>query len=161
MAVDGKSNFDGFLRRQRNMTVSYRRQAVFVSLAPQVSGLMQNTYLVQKRRLKPLFLFFEPKLKRGFSPPRPQELLACKTPTLILSFYSVTCTSSSYTEKKENEKRDIYKATSTTMFALSCCAAADCLALLATVAYAFAFAASKSRTSITMFLFSRIIMRST
>ena len=37
-----------------------------------------------------IFLFFEPKLKRGFSPPRPQELLACKTPTT--DFISLLCT---------------------------------------------------------------------
>jgi len=43
--------------------------------------------------------------------------------------------------------RDIYKARSTDMLDLSCCAAADFCALLATLARACAFAASNSWTS--------------
>ena len=59
--------------------------------------------------------------------------------------------------------RDIYKARSTDMLDLSCCAAADFCALLATlrVARACAFAASNSWTSSTKCVFSRMnIMRS-
>ena len=144
------------------MTVIYRRLTVFVFLAPQVSGLMQTTYLVQKRRLNPLFYFYEPKMEREFSPRRPQELLACKTPTtdvIILFSYLYLVV---IHRTKRRKKRDIYMAMSTTMLAISCCAAADCVALFATLACAFAFAASMSRTSSTMCLFSRInTMRST
>ena len=48
----------------------------------------------------------------------------------------MNCTSS---YKKKEKRRGIYRETSTTMFALSCCAFADCLALLATLAFCLCF----------------------
>ena len=109
------------------MTVSYRRQTVFVFLPPQVSGLMPNTYLVHEHKLER----GSPRLDhKSCSPVRP-------TTVFCLIVLLITYTSSSYKKKK---RRDIYRETSTTMFALSCCAVADCLALLANLAFAFAFA---------------------
>ena len=71
LVVDGNQILTVFSRRERNMTVSYRRQTVFVFLAPQVSGLMPNTYLVHERNLKR----GSPRLDhKSYSPVRRQQL---------------------------------------------------------------------------------------
>ena len=52
LAVDGKSNFDGIFTVVTQHVGKLPAADVFVFLAPQVSGLMPNTYLVHEHKLK-------------------------------------------------------------------------------------------------------------